>query len=160
MKLNAYTEYLRSLCVSGLLCGTLFFSASLLPSLVPREPHIQGLLSGLCFSLGYAVGHVLEGLRRALQLPMLTGQRLKYVQFMTIVACVLLAIAALWQASDWQNRQRALMAMPPVDSVRPWLVAILSAFVFGLILLVLRLFKAVRIAISQRLQIYLPSTTA
>ena len=40
----------------GLLVGTLFFAASLTPSLNPRSVLVQGVLSGFCLAAGYGVG--------------------------------------------------------------------------------------------------------
>ncbi len=58
MKLKWRMDYWPTLHVIGLLCGSVCFAASLLPSLVPRDPLIQDLLSGLCFSAGYGFGYV------------------------------------------------------------------------------------------------------
>jgi uncharacterized membrane protein len=41
---------LRSFSGIGLMIGTLFFAASLTPSLVPRSPVIQGVLGGFCLA--------------------------------------------------------------------------------------------------------------
>ena len=51
---------LQRLCGVGLILGTLFFAASLTPSLVPRTVQIQGLLAGLCMALGYGIGVLLR----------------------------------------------------------------------------------------------------
>ena len=42
--------------VVEVLVGTLLFALSLTPSLVPRPPLVQGLIAGVSFSAGYAVG--------------------------------------------------------------------------------------------------------
>jgi uncharacterized membrane protein len=160
MKLKWRMDYWPTLHVIGVLCGSVCFAASLLPSLVPREPMIQGLLSGLCFSVGYGFGYALLRLWLAFGLPMASGQRLTVARSVMLNVCALLAILALWMASDWQNRQRALMAMAPVDGMRPWLIALISASVFALVMLAVRLFKAIRLAVSKRLQRYLPAGTA
>ena len=59
----------RSLSGVGLCLGTLFFAASLTPSLIPRGFLIQGALSGLCFAIGYGIGIAWQWLWRFLQLP-------------------------------------------------------------------------------------------
>jgi len=46
----------KSLRMTGILMGTLFFSASLIPSLLPRTPFTQGLVSGFSLVAGYGVG--------------------------------------------------------------------------------------------------------
>ena len=50
--------------LTGLALATLFFCASLTPSLIPRESITQGILSGLSFSCGYGVGVALRALVR------------------------------------------------------------------------------------------------
>ena len=40
----------------GLVVGALFFAAALTPSLIPRSPLLQGVLSGVCFAIGYGLG--------------------------------------------------------------------------------------------------------
>ena len=42
---------------TGFFLGFLFFVLIFTPSLVPRPPIFQGLLGGLAFFIGYAVGH-------------------------------------------------------------------------------------------------------
>ena len=55
--------------VAGLALGTLFFAASLTPSLVPRNALTQGALAGGCFAIGYGLGVFLRWLWRYLELP-------------------------------------------------------------------------------------------
>ena len=55
-----------ALCGAGLVLGMLFVVASLTPSLVPRSPLLQGVLSGLCFSAGYGCGVLLRRFWRML----------------------------------------------------------------------------------------------
>nr|MCE2739783.1 hypothetical protein [Rhodobacter sp.] len=55
-------NFLRSFTALGLILGTLFFAASLTPSLVPRHPAVQGVLSGFCLAAGYGLGVALRAL--------------------------------------------------------------------------------------------------
>ena len=50
------SDYGKSFSFVGLVCGTLFFAASVTPSLVPRNAVVQGLLSGTALTVGYGVG--------------------------------------------------------------------------------------------------------
>jgi uncharacterized membrane protein len=54
---------------TGLFIGFLFFVLTFTPSLVPRPPIFQGLLGGLAFFIGYAIGHGGVLLWRYLELP-------------------------------------------------------------------------------------------
>src|SRR5690606_30807150 len=105
-------HHLRSFTAAGLLLGTLFFAASLTPSLVPRPTAVQGVLSGLSFAAGYGIGFVLQVLWRRLQLPVPAGRPRFWLAAGTGLLCAGLAGLALWKASGWQNTLRALMDMP------------------------------------------------
>lgn len=87
--------YLGPLCRTGQVLGALFFIASLTPSLVPRGYVAQGLLSGVCFALGYLLGVALAGLWHRLMLPELGKGRLqrllRWLPWVSLLACVLTA---------------------------------------------------------------------
>ena len=48
----------HSLSTCGLILGTLFFGASLTPSLLPRSYLTQGVLSGFSLAAGYGIGEL------------------------------------------------------------------------------------------------------
>ena len=52
-------ELWRTFSGLGLVIGALFFAAALTPSLIPRSPLLQGVLSGVCFAIGYGLGVLL-----------------------------------------------------------------------------------------------------
>lgn len=133
-------NFLRSFTALGLILGTLFFAASLTPSLVPRHPAVQGVLSGFCLAAGYGLGVALRALWLALQLPVPADRTRRVGQVMAILLCAGLAALALWRASEWQNTLRALMGMPPVDGARVLLLASLALVVFVVLLVIGRLF--------------------
>ncbi len=99
-----------------LLLGLLFFAASLTPSLIPREPLVQGLLGGILVALGYLLGRVLELIWLAADLPRMRG-RLGLVGNLVFAALVAgFAIWALTFSFEWQNELRAKMGMEPADA--------------------------------------------
>ena len=61
-----FTRLRRSLLArlgnTGLVLGTLFFAASLTPSLTPRITVAQAVLSGMCLAAGYGLGVLLRWL--------------------------------------------------------------------------------------------------
>lgn len=63
-----FSNFARSFSVLGLLVGLVFFSATLTPSLLPRIPLVQGVLSGLVFAVGYGVGELSHWLWRFLEI--------------------------------------------------------------------------------------------
>ncbi|NYT85650.1 alpha/beta hydrolase [Pollutimonas harenae] len=128
-----------SFCGIGLVLGTLFFAASLTPSLVPRSPMVQGVLGGFCLAAGYGLGVLLRRVWCALALPTLSQRAHRISLLIVLAACIATAILALQWATTWQNQLRALMQMPPIDSAGPWTSAGLALLTFACLLALGRL---------------------
>jgi len=128
-----------SFCGIGLILGTLFFAASLTPSLVPRSPMVQGVLGGFCLAAGYALGVLLRRIWLALALPTLPPRAHQVGMMLVLAGCIVTVILALWWATSWQNRLRALMQMPAIDSAGPWTSAGLALLTFACLLALGRL---------------------
>ena len=139
---------LHGLSLAGLVIGTLFFTASLAPSLLPRGFALQGVLSGCSFAAGYGVGVFLTWLWRYLELPVVPEPRLSAMKSLGLAACALAAAFSLWRASNFQDSVRVLMELPPVESGRPVEVAIIAVLVFAAILIVARIFAAILVAVA------------
>jgi uncharacterized membrane protein len=114
----------------ALALATLFFVVSLTPSLVPRDTVAQAVLSGVSLAAGHASGLILSALWRRLEFPPLPDRAQMHVRMGAALLCLLVVAVALWKASEWQNGLRALMEMPPVDTVRPLSIAAGAAAVF------------------------------
>jgi len=153
-------RFWRTLSLAGLLAGTLFFAASLTPSLIPRAFLVQGVLSGIAFSAGYGIGAFCQWLWSYLELPEPGGRGARIAKQLGMLACAAVALAFLWQASAWQNSIRGLMGMEPVESARPVQVGLIALAVFALLLGVARLFRLTGRFVSSRLRPYLPRRIA
>ena len=119
-----------SVCGIGLILGTLFFAASLTPSLVPRSPVVQGLLGGFCLAAGYGLGVLLRRIWRALALPRLPPKVHQISVLVVLIICLVTVVLSLRWATGWQNQLRALMQMPAIDSAGPWTTAGLALLTF------------------------------
>ncbi len=160
MATDSRPGFWHSFTALGLIIGTLFFAASLTPSLVPRHPVVQGVLSGLCLGAGYGIGVALRALWLFLQLPVPQPSRLRAAQIAAMIACGALAALALWKASEWQNTLRALMGMDPVDGARPLVVAAIALVLFAILLLIGRLFRVILFRLSDSLSRRVPGPVA
>jgi uncharacterized membrane protein len=160
MTTEARTGFVRSFTALGLILGTLFFAASLTPSLVPRHPVVQGVLSGLCLGAGYGIGVALRALWLALQLPVPQARTLRMGQIAAILLCVGVAAVALWKASEWQNTLRALMGLDPVEGARPLVVGAIALVLFLVLLLIGRLFRMILLRLSAALSRRVPGPVA
>lgn len=146
----------RSFSAAGLILGTLFFAASLTPSLIPRTFVLQGALAGVSFAAGYAIGVALDGLWRFMQLPV-PGERIgRPVTWIAMALSLVVVLAFLWRAAFWQNSIRLRMDMPPVEGAQPLAVAAIALAVFAVIILIARLFQAVYRRSRGRVGRYVP----
>lgn len=110
----------------GLVLATLFFAASLTPSLLPRHYAVQGILSGVALGVGYAVGVSLVLLWRYLEIPEPAARVQRVGKWITTLGVLCVVSGFLWRATVWQNSIRQLMRMPPVETAYPWRVALIA----------------------------------
>ena len=120
----------------GLVFALLFFGFSLLPSLLPRTPMFQGVVSGVTAIVGYGVGSGLHWLWRFLQIPPLTGRLGRVVRWASIGLVVAIVLSSIWDHVGWQNDVRDVFGMDPVSPIR-WLPVSLFTILVAAILLIL-----------------------
>jgi uncharacterized membrane protein len=118
----------------GMAVATLFFAASLTPSLLPRHYAVQGILSGFALAAGYGIGVFFVWLWNYLELRHPSDRTQRVSKSITTVAIAAVTVLFLWRASIWQNSIRALMEMDEVETAYPWRVGLI-AVVTGLVLI-------------------------
>ncbi|MFC4350298.1 alpha/beta hydrolase [Fodinicurvata halophila] len=150
------TRFARSFCTAGLLLGTLFFAASLTPSLLPRTALVQGVLSGLAFGAGYLLGFWVRRLWRYLELPVLRGRLSLVVQVAAALVCLVIAGYFLWRSVGWQNSIRAAMDLEPTAEGQHLQVALVAAAVFAGLVLLARLVRLVFVLVSRFIRRHVP----
>jgi uncharacterized membrane protein len=136
-------QFMQSLSGVGLLLGTLFFVASLTPTLAPRTFLTQGVLSGVCFAAGYVLGAFVHWLWVYVELPQLEQDTRRNIRRLVAVVCVLLVLAFLWRAATWQNPVRSVMGLEPVAGTNPFRVGGIAASTFLVLLALGRGFRFV-----------------
>lgn len=141
---------------AGLVTGTVLVACSLTPSLIPRSPEYQGVVSGLSLTLGYALGTGSEWLWSYLELPRLGHPHRRTATRVAVLLAVTVALVFLWQASQWQNSVRSLMGMDEVNGVGPFTVALVALLVFGALLGAGRAFRRIFRFLARRLGRFLP----
>lgn len=144
----------------ALILGTLFFAASLTPSLVPRPPVVQGALGGFSFAAGYGIVAAIHWFGRWLELPRLRLLDRPSLILAATVACTAAAGLALWWSAGWQNRLRDLMGMEPIDNAGRATVLAVAVVVFAVLLVLARLFGVTIRALSRRIEGRLPRRVA
>jgi uncharacterized membrane protein len=151
---------MQSLSGVGIVLGSLFFAASLTPTLVPRSYVTQGALAGACFAIGYGAGILWRWLWHYLELPE-PSARIRSVGSTLIAAvCLVIVILFLWWAAGWQNSIRAAMSMEPVETAHPFKVSAIALITFLVLLALAQLFKFVTSALSGRIRRFVPRRIA
>jgi uncharacterized membrane protein len=145
-----------SFSAGGLLLGTLFFAASLTPTLIPRTFLTQGVLSGCCLAAGYGVGVFGRWLYAYLELPRPRGRILRTTKLVAAGVCLLVAVAFLWRAAQWQNSIRKLMELEPVASAHPLEVGVIALATFAILIVLARLFQLTFRVVSTRVHRFMP----
>ncbi len=144
----------------GLILGTLFFAASLTPSLVPRPPMIQGALGGACLGVGYGIGFAAQSLWRWFGLPSPWRAWRRAASIAAVAVCITAVGSTLWWSAGWQNRLRAVMGMDPIDDGGRITVAAVALVVFLVLLALGWLFGRIVRLLSRRLGHVLPGRVA
>ena len=124
---------------TGFFLGFLFFVLTFTPSLVPRPPIFQGLLGGLAFFIGYAVGHGGALLWRYRELPEVPRPWWRAANIVLALACAIFAALYLPQAAAWQDEVRGRLNMPPAETSNFMQVVLVAAVVAILLMLLARL---------------------
>jgi uncharacterized membrane protein len=107
--------------------------------LVPRPSIFQGLLGGLAFFIGYAIGHGGVVLWRYLELPEVPRPWWRAASIMLAVGFAIFAAIYVPQAAAWQDEVRARLNMPPVETANLLQVVLVAAIVAILLMLLGRL---------------------
>lgn len=131
----------HSFSTCGLLLGTLFFAASLTPSLLPRNFLTQGVVSGCSLTIGYGIVVFGRWLWAYIELPQPKGRLMQVVRLTAAISCTGIALASLWQAAGWQNSIRELMEIEYVETAYPFEVALIALAVFAILLALARCFR-------------------
>ena len=145
---------------TGVVVGGFFFAVSLLPSLLPRAPYVQGVVSGITLMIGYGLGAGGQALWDYLGIPKLKGRARTIVLGLLMAFVAWLTFRAVWQQVGWQNDTRELFGMEPV-SPSTWPVILLTTvLVAALILIVSRSLRVLFGAVARWLGRHLPPRLA
>ena len=119
-----------SLSATGLVLGTLFFAASLTPSLLPRTYLTQGMLSGVAMACGYGLGALFSALWFWLELPEPKDRLRRWIMIAAGGLSGIVVLVFLWRTAEWQNSIRTLMHLPPIETAHPFYVGLIALLVF------------------------------
>jgi uncharacterized membrane protein len=126
---------------TGVVVAGLFFTFSLLPSLLPRGAFTQGVVSGVTMAVGYGLGALLQWTWVFLELPRPRGRSRSVVAGVAGGLVGIATVFAAWHHIGWQNDVRELMGM---DATTPLTWPIVAAVTVAVAAGVLWIGRAVR----------------
>ncbi|MFE1593414.1 alpha/beta hydrolase [Nocardia sp. NPDC058705] len=129
---------------------------SLTPSLLPRGPLFQGIVTGAAAVLGYGLGVAVTA-ALGWMLERRIGPAPKALRWGLAVVAVLGTIGVLLWYSDWQSELRALMGVEDL----PWhaypIIVVVAVVVFAILLSVVRVCAATARWVGRQLGRVLPA---
>jgi uncharacterized membrane protein len=123
--------WLRHYTFVGTTLGLIFLWFSLTPSLLPRDPLFQGLLSGACGAIGYGFGVFAVWLVRYMRSKDTSPQAPKWAWPILIAVGVIGTLLMIRWFHLWQDEVRDLMGVPRLTWLdHPMTVAIALVLLF------------------------------
>ena len=145
---------------AGLILGSLFWTAALTPSLIPRDGLLQGAIGGLCFGAGYALAVAVIALWAWLGLPVLPKPALKPLRLVSALAALAIMIFAAFKGDGWQDEVRVALGMAPNGGSWPVILLGVGLLLITVLMLAGRFFAALRDLVSVPLRRVLPPRVA
>lgn len=106
--------WIRRYTFTGTALGLIFLWSSLTPSLLPRGPLFQGLVSGGSGAIGYALGVFSVWLVRYMRSKDSSPAAPRWAWRVLIPTAVVIHLWMVWEIHTWQDRMRDLMGVPPL----------------------------------------------
>jgi uncharacterized membrane protein len=131
-------RYFKSYNYLGTVIGALFVYLGFVPTLLPRGWVLQGVLSAVLFTIGYAIGLIISHFYRRFQTKEPTATKKHQLRKYTFISLAVLYVAALIVGFHWQQAVRALVNQPPEYSFSVIGTTLVAFILTALILLVTR----------------------
>lgn len=151
---------LPNFSVLSLLSGLFLASASLTPSLIPRDMLFQGLLAGVAMAIGYLMMRFVLALWSALAVPMLTGVPARIAKITLAVPVFSLLVFCAGEARDWQDSIRQRMDLPALETTNTLKIIAVALVVFLALFLIGVLIQQLFDLLRNRLSRYIPERNA
>ena len=144
----------------GFIGALVFFGFSLTPSLLPRSPLLQGLVSGVSLAGGYGVGALVfwAGAKAISWRPTERGHRVAWIAL--AVAGGAFVVPAIYVAGVWNNETRELMTLGQVSPWTPAKALPIALLIWFILLVVARLLRWLARAVGNLLSRWIPRSGA
>ncbi|MGC4935247.1 alpha/beta hydrolase [Gordonia sp. DT30] len=149
--------YCRRISFSGLVVGTVFLWLSATPSLLPRGPLFQGIVSGAAAALGYCLGAFFAWLARFM---ISRGRRWPsppwYVWAGLALVFAVGTAVMFWWYSEWQTEIRSLMRVGQLSWTAYPTILVVAVTVFVILMVIGQLWAALVVWAVYKLNRFAP----
>lgn len=146
--------------VLPLLMGLLLATASLTPSLIPRDWIMQGALAGVSMAAGYLATQFLLAIWRTLEIPVVPPRPARIAHAIIAIPVLALLVRSVALATEWQNSIRLRMSMPPLEAANTTKMLLLAAATFLILFVLGKAAQGLFDLLRGRLARYIPVTSA
>jgi uncharacterized membrane protein len=157
---KARAKLLAPLSYGGILGALVFFGFSLTPSLLPRSPLLQGLVTGVSIAAGYGLGALVlwAASKATTWRPSQRGRRIAWLAL--AAAGVAFVVPWLYVGGMWNNQTRELMTLDPGSPWSPAAALPIALLIWVVLLGLARLLRWAARAIGNLLTRRLPRWAA
>jgi uncharacterized membrane protein len=124
--------WLRHYTFVGTACGLIMIWLSLTPSLLPRGPLFQGIVSGACGAIGYGIGVFAVWLVRFMRSKDTSPSAPRWAWLTLVVVGVIGQVVMIVWFHHWQDDVRDLMGVPRLERLDHPLTAVIAIVVLFL----------------------------
>ncbi|HEX8627342.1 MAG TPA: alpha/beta-hydrolase family protein, partial [Catenuloplanes sp.] len=146
--------------LAGCVVAIVFFCLSLTPSLLPRPVLLQGVVSGLTATMGYATGASLGAIVRRLRRGPGHPRATRICWWVVFVAGPLLGLLFLALGTRWQQELRARVGLEPMAAYDILRIIGVSVLTFAVLLLIARSLRLATRRIARALGHVVPRPVA
>lgn len=134
---RAATAYAHRISFAGLVFGTVFLWLSTTPSLLPRGPLFQGVVSGGAAAVGYCLGVFIAWLiRYMLSRPQRWSSPKRNYWIALAVVSVIGTVVMLYWYSRWQTEIRNLMGVENLSWTAYPIIVVFAVLVCALLMVI------------------------
>jgi uncharacterized membrane protein len=131
-------RYLHSFNFAGTVLGMILVFLGFFPSLLPRGWVLQGVLSGILFTIGYAFGLIISHFYRRFKPKELTLAQKSELRKYTFAILVVVYVVFVIVGFNWQQDVRKLIGQDPEHSIAIIGNVLVTLLIVAFILLIAR----------------------
>lgn len=159
-KKSRFHSYIHSFNFIGVVIGMVFVYLGFIPTLLPRGWVLQGVMSGVLFSIGYGIGLIISYLVRAFKPKERSLAVKSQIKKYTYIVLLLLYLIGVVVGFNWQQEVRKLVQQPPENSVAILGTTLVALLFAALLIFISRVIRSLYHWLGRLIDKYIPKAIA